>query len=60
LRVFKKFVGQELEGNKPAEFHILSLVDDTHAAATEVLDDAVVRDGPADYEELPGFRVASS
>jgi hypothetical protein len=28
---------------------VLSLVDDTHPSATEVLDDAVVRDGLADH-----------
>ena len=32
LRVFGYFVGQELEGNKPAELHILSLIDHTHPA----------------------------
>jgi hypothetical protein len=34
-------------GNKPAELHILSLVDHTHPAAAELLDDAVMRDGAA-------------
>jgi hypothetical protein len=30
------------------EPYVLSLVDDTHATAAELLDDAVVRDGLAD------------
>jgi hypothetical protein len=49
LRVFGYFVGQEFQGNKPAELHILSLVDNAHAAATQLLDDAVVRDSLADH-----------
>src|ERR1700737_4652697 len=48
LRVLRDIIGQELEGNKPAEFDILSLVDNTHAAAAQLLNDAVVRDGLAD------------
>jgi hypothetical protein len=49
LRVFGYIVGQKLERHKATEFHILSLVDHTHAAAAEFLDNAVVRDGLADH-----------
>ncbi len=42
-------VGQELESNKATELHILSLVDDTHPATAELLDDSVVRDGLTDH-----------
>jgi hypothetical protein len=49
LRVLGYIVGQELESNKPAELHILSLVDNTHTAAAQLLDDAVMRDGLADH-----------
>jgi hypothetical protein len=49
LRVFGYVVGQELESHKTTEFDILSLVDDAHAATTELLDDAVVRDGLPDH-----------
>ena len=49
LRVFGYVVGQELESDKATEFDVLSLVDHTHAAAAELLDDAVVRDGLADH-----------
>jgi hypothetical protein len=45
LWVFGYVIGQGLESHEATEFDILSLVDDTHAAATELLDDAVVRDG---------------
>jgi len=41
-------VGQELEGDKPSELYIFGLVDHTHPAAPESLDDAVVRDGVVD------------
>jgi hypothetical protein len=36
------FVGRELEGHKATEFEILGLVNDTHPATAEFLDDAVV------------------
>ncbi len=45
LRVFGYIVGQELESHKAIEFDILGLIDDTHPAAAQLLDDAVVRDG---------------
>ena len=48
LRVFGYVVGQELQGDKAVELHVLGFVDHTHAAATELLDDAVVRNGLAD------------
>src|SRR5713226_91452 len=48
LRVFGYFVGQKLQGHKAVELDVLSLVDHAHAAASEFLDDAVVRDGLAD------------
>ena len=41
--------GEELQGNESAEARILRLVHDSHAAAAELLDDAVVRDGLADH-----------
>ena len=48
LRVLGHIVGQELQGDEAAEFSVLGLVDHTHPAAAELLDDAVVRDGLAD------------
>ena len=49
LCVVGEFVGKELEGNGAAELQILGLVDHTHAAAADLLDDAVVRDGSPDH-----------
>jgi hypothetical protein len=42
----------ELEDDKPTKFRVLGLVDRTHPAAAYLLDDAVMRNGPAD--ELAG------
>jgi hypothetical protein len=36
------------EGNKPAKFDILGLVDHAHSAATEFFPDAVMRYGSTD------------
>ena len=47
--VFGYVVGQELQGNKPSELHILCFVNYTHPTTAELLNDAVVRDGLADH-----------
>ena len=39
------------EGRQCGALFVLSLVDDTHPAAAQLLDDAVVRDGLADHME---------
>ena len=39
------------------EGYVFGLVDDTHAAATKLLDDAIVRDGLADHSEIRGYQV---
>src|SRR5580698_3691059 len=49
LLIFGYLVGQELEGHKAAELNILGLIDDPHPATTELLDDAVVRNGLANH-----------
>src|SRR5438309_11553919 len=41
---------QELKGDKAVQPRVFGLVDNTHAAATELLDDAVVRDGLAKHK----------
>ena len=41
---------QELQGDGPAEDAVVGPVDDAHAAATELLDDPVVRNFPADHD----------
>ena len=42
MRVAHDFVGQELEGYEAVKARVLGLVDHTHAAPTEPLDDAVM------------------
>ncbi len=45
LAVPRKIIGQELQGDETAKLGVLGFVDHAHAAATEFLDNAVVRDG---------------
>ena len=49
LRVARKFIGQELEGDEAAEFGVLGFIHYAHAAAAELFDDAIVRDGLVDH-----------
>src|ERR1700730_18492355 len=49
LRVFGYIVRQKLQSHEATEFDILSLIDHTHAAAADSLDDAIVRDGLANH-----------
>ena len=55
LVVFRKFLRQELQRNEAAQLGVLGLIDHTHAAATELLNDAIVRDGLADHSCLTQF-----
>src|SRR5690348_1458068 len=48
LRVRRKAVRKELQGNKTVELSIFRFVDNTHPAATKFFDDAIVGDGLAD------------
>ena len=48
LWVARDIIGQELEGDEAAELGVFSFQDDTHASATELFDDAVVRERAAD------------
>ena len=48
LAILGKFFGQKLKRDEAAKFEILGPVNDTHAAAAQLLDDAVMRDGLAD------------
>jgi hypothetical protein len=45
LRVLRNVIGQERESYEAVEFNVLGFVDDARAAATQLLQDAVVRDG---------------
>ena len=49
LRVPGDLFGQKLQGDEAVQPSVLGLVDHTHAATAELLDDAVVRDGLADH-----------
>ena len=49
LRIARDFVRQELQGDKTVQARVLGLVHHAHAAATEFLKDAVVRDGLVDH-----------
>src|SRR5260370_29776374 len=48
-RVTCKLFGKKLQRDESAKFEILGLVDDTHAPATELFEDPVVRDSPANH-----------
>ena len=49
LRIAGYVIGKELEGDEAVKARVFRFVDDAHAAAAELLDDAVVRDGLADH-----------
>ena len=53
LAVLGQCVGQELERYAPPQLGIFSFVNDTHAAATQLLQDPVVRNSRADHSRLP-------
>ena len=58
LRVLRQLVGQEFQGDEPTQVGVLGLIHHTHAAATELIHDAIVRDGLADHLPLSGtFRL---
>src|SRR5580700_180806 len=49
LRIFGNLVRQELQGDKAVQLYVLGLVDHTHPATAEFLDNAIVRDSLADH-----------
>src|SRR5882762_4021392 len=49
LDVLGEFFRQELQGNKALELGVFGLVDNSHPAAAELLDNAIVRNGLADH-----------
>ncbi len=61
LRVFCNVFRQELQSDKATEFGVLGLIDHTHPAAAQLLDDAVVRNGLTDHlRECYGVRSGKS
>jgi hypothetical protein len=49
MRIFSYILRQKLERNETVETTIFGFVNDSHPAATELFDDAVMRDGLADH-----------
>ena len=49
-RIVLHFYWQEFQRNMAVQLEIFRFVDHTHAAATELLQDAIVRDGLADHQ----------
>jgi hypothetical protein len=49
LGIVGQLVRKKLQGDKPAELHILGLEDHAHPTAAKLFDDAVVRDSLADH-----------
>jgi len=45
LRIAGNLFGQEFQGHESVQAGIFGLINDAHAAATELLDDAVMGDG---------------
>src|SRR5262249_843387 len=58
LWVFCHLVGEKLQRDEAAEFCVLSLVNDTHAAATELLGNAVMGAGLTDQWMRPQPKAA--
>src|SRR5260370_28672204 len=48
--VASEFIRQELESDKSLQPAVLRLINDAHPAAAQLLDDAVMGDGPADQQ----------
>ena len=57
VRVTDQIIGEELESNETAKVGVFGLVDDAHAAAAQLLNDAVVRNGFADQGKAPNLVV---
>jgi hypothetical protein len=49
MRIIGHIFGEELESDESPEFSVFGLVHHAHAATTQLLDDAIVRDGLADH-----------
>ncbi len=53
LAILREIVGKKLEGDEAAETRVLGFVDHAHAAATELFDDPVMRDGLIEQRKSP-------
>src|SRR5215469_1521648 len=57
LPIVCKFLWQEFQSDKPSEARVLCFVHHAHAARTQLLQDAIVRDGGADHTNGNGVRL---
>jgi hypothetical protein len=57
VRVTDQIIGEEFESDEAAEIRVFGLVDDAHAAAAQLFNDAVVRNGFADQGMAPNLVV---
>ena len=48
----RRIVGDEFKSNEAPELDVLGLVDHTHPAATQLLNDSVVRNGLTNHSEI--------
>ena len=55
LRVLGNVVGKKLQRHTPPQPGVLGVVDHTHTPAAQFVQDAVVRDGAANGEEVSGM-----
>ena len=51
LRIGAKVGSQKFEGDRPVEAGVVGFVDDAHAAAAELFDDAILRNGASDHSK---------
>src|SRR5712692_9495030 len=59
LAIARKLLGQKLQGDAAAEARVFGLVNHAHAAAPELLNDAIVGNGLADHDPSPMRRSRS-
>ena len=52
LQIVGYVIREELQSHESAEARVLGLINNTHTAAAELLNDAVVRDDLADHSEM--------
>ena len=58
LRIFGDIVREEFESNEAPEFYVLGLIDHTHPAATQLLNDSVGRNDLTNHSEISRLSAA--
>jgi hypothetical protein len=58
MLVAGQFVRQKLQSDQAAQLGVFGLVDDTHPAAPEIFENAIVRDGASDHTQQSNCRHA--